>query len=247
MRWRWQKEGWRRRHGCSSSTTSDSIARARCPRYCATRDSRCRRPRTVPPRCTRRDAPARPRRARRDASRPRRLRGVSPYRGARRACPCLFLTARDATEDQRPRPDARGRRLHGQAVQPGGAASRACGPSLRRTRGGAEASGRSSSYDDLELNEDAREVRRDGPRRSSSPRPSTTCSTICSQTPAASSQQGPDPRPRLAVRLQRRLERGRDLHQLPPQEDRPRRRRGADPDGARLRLLHPPAPPVADD
>src|SRR4029079_1281811 len=37
-------------------------------------------------------------------------------------------------------------------------------------------------------------------------------------------------------RLRRRLERGGDVHQLPPQEGGPRRR-AADPDGPRLRLL----------
>src|SRR5690606_37852871 len=48
--------------------------------------------------------------------------------------------------------------------------------------------------------------------------------------------EGPDHRPRLAVRLQRRRERRRNLHQLPAQEDR-RPRAAPDPDGARLRVL----------
>ena len=105
---------------------------------------------------------------------------------------------------------------------------------LRRTRGG-QATAAVLRYADLEMDDDAHEVRR-GDRRSSCRRRSSTCCATCWPTRGRVLSQGADPRPRLALRLRRRLERRRDVHQLPAQEGRRRRRGPADPDGARVRL-----------
>ncbi len=48
--------------------------------------------------------------------------------------------------------------------------------------------------------------------------------------------EGPDPRPRLGVRLQRRRRHRGELHLLPPPQDRSAHRRVVDPDQAWLRL-----------
>ena len=172
-----------------------------------------------------RELPARPGRARRDAARPRRVRGATAgSRPTAIAVPVVFLTARDTTDGQRARPDARRRRLRRQAVQPRGAGrpgARGAAPHPRPTPG---------------------RDRCCATRTSSSTRTPTRCaaaSRAIELTPTEYNllhylltnagrvlSQGADPRPRVALRLRRRHQRGRDLHQLPAQEGRqPARRR----------------------
>ena len=140
-----------------------------------------------------------------------------------RPVPVLFLTARDATED----------RVHGLTL---GADDYVGKPFsleelvarvravLRRTRGGASDGDRCCATPTCELDEDAHEVRRGGPPdRADADRVQPAALPAGQRRPGG--QQGPDPRPRLALRLRRRLQRGRDVHQLPAQEGR-RRRRG---------------------
>ena len=164
--------------------------------------------------------PPRPRRARRDAAGPRRLRGV-PAAGRRRdpRVPVLFLTARDRPED----------RVHGLTV---GADDYVGKPFsleelvarvraiLRRTRGERRRTARRCATPTCELDEDAHEVRRGGQLVELTPTEFNLLRYLLVNAGRVR-QQGPDPRPRLALRLRRRLERGRDLHQLPAQEDRP--------------------------
>ena len=59
--------------------------------------------------------------------------------------------------------------------------------------------------------------------------------------PGTGAVEGADPRPRLAVRLRRRRLGRRDLHQLPPQEGRPRRA-APDPHGSRASATRSASP-----
>ena len=105
---------------------------------------------------------------------------------------------------------------------------------LRRTRG-EEAAGSASRSTTWSSTTRRREVRRAGaPGRADPDRVQPAALPAGQRRPRA--EQGADPRPRLELRLRRRLQRRRDLHQLPAQEGRPRGR-AADPHGPRLRLL----------
>ncbi len=158
----------------------------------------------------------------------RRLTGGSSDR-----LPVVFLTARRETDDR-----IRGLTIGADdyVVKPFSleeliARVRAV---LRRTRA-ADEPRRRMVFEDLELDEETREVRRAGRLIELTPTEFSLLRYLLGP------QQGPDPRPRLELRLRRRLERRRDLHQLPAQEDRPLGG-AADPHDARLRLLAAPAP-----
>ena len=101
--------------------------------------------------------PARPDRARRDAPRPRRVRGPAAARRPRAARAVLFLTARDATEDK-----VRGLTVGGDdyvtkpfSLEELVARIRAI---LRRAGGGPQEPGERLAFDDLEMDETAHEV-----------------------------------------------------------------------------------------
>ena len=167
----------------------------------------------------------RPDRARRHAPRPRRLRGASGGSGATAcAVPVVFLTARDATEDKVDGPHPRRRRLRHQAVQPRGAGRPGAGRAAPDARRATTDVGR-LRFADLELDEDTHEVWRGG-EPIAAHRHRVQAAALPDAQPPPGAVEGPDPRPRLAVRLRRRRQRRRDLHQLPAQEDRPRRSRG---------------------
>ncbi len=134
--------------------------------------------------------------------------------------PVLFLTARDTTDD----------RVHGLTL---GADDYVGKPFsleelvarvravLRRTRRAAQEAS-VLRFEDLELDEDAREVRRGGREIELTPTEFNLLHYLLANAGRVAVQ-GPDPRPRVALRLRRRLQRGRDLHQLPAQEGRRRR------------------------
>ncbi len=112
--------------------------------------------------------------------------------------PVLFLTARDAVEDRVAGLTAGGDDYVTKPFSLEEVVARLRG--LLR-RGGANARREDSVLvvGDLELDEDAHEVRR-GARRSGSPRPSSSsCGTHAQPAPRA--VQGADPRPRLELRL----------------------------------------------
>ena len=174
-----------------------------------------------------RDVPARPHGARRHAPRPRRLR--------RRAAAARRRPPRAGRVPDRARlhrgegqgPDGRRRRLRHQAVQPRGARrprARRAAPDRRATNGDGSAR---LEFADLELDDDTHEVWRGrDTHRADADRVQAAALPHAQRPPGA--LEGADPRPRVGVRLRRRRQRRRDLHQLPAQEDR-QARTAADP------------------
>ena len=110
-----------------------------------------------------------------------------------------------------------------------GCAACCAGPGWR-----AQAPGTELTVADLTMDEDAREVRRDG-------EPIELTATefellrFMMRNPSARSVEGADPRSRMELRLRRPGPRRRAVHQLPAQEDR-LRARAPDPHGARRRV-----------
>ena len=111
---------------------------------------------------------------------------------------------------------------------------------LRRTRGEAD-DGATLRFDDLELDEDSHEVRRGGRVIELSPTEFKLLRYLHAQ-PEPGPVQGADPRPRLGLRLPRRVRHRRVLHLLPAPQDRHRRACPADPHQARRRLRAAAAP-----
>ncbi len=132
--------------------------------------------------------------------------------------PVIFLTARDATEDK-----VRGLTQGGDdyvtkpfSLEELLARIRVA---LRRTGFGDDVEGR-LEFSDLEMDEDAHRVWRAGTPVELSPTEFKLLRYFL-LNPNRVLQPFPDPRPRLAVRLRRGGQRGRDLRQLPAQEARP--------------------------
>ena len=183
---------------------------------------------------------ARPRRARRHAARRRRLRGDA---AAARPRPPAADRLRDGPRRHRRQdrgPHRRRRRLRDQAVQPRGGHRphpRRAAPHPRRRRRGVDAA--------LPRPRAQRGLARGAPRRPGH-RP-VADGVQAAALPAAQPQPGPvqaaDPRPRLGLRLPRRVRHRRVLHLLPAAQDR-RRRAVAHPHQARrgLRSARAPGP-----
>ena len=106
---------------------------------------------------------------------------------------------------------------------------------LRRTRARARTSTGRCASRTCELDEDAREVRRGRRWIELTPTEFNLLRYLLVNAGRVVSQ-GADPRPRVALRLRRRLQHRRDLHQLPAQEGRPGEGTAADPHRARVRL-----------
>ena len=175
---------------------------------------------------------ARPHRPRRDAPRPRRLRGA-PAACARRPDPRAGdLPHRPRRHrGQGPGPDASAATTTStkpfsieELIGPG-----AGGAATHRAAGTGDAELR---YADLELDEDAHQVWRGG-RADRADAHRVQAAALPAGQRRAGAHPGPDPRPRVGVRLRRRRQRGRDLHQLPAPQDRPRwSRRSSTPSAA---------------
>ena len=175
----------------------------------------------------------RPRRARRDAPRHRRLRGLpAPPRRRATSCPVIFLSARDS-EDDRVTGFVRGGDDYVTKPFSLEELTLRIGALLRRVRGGDGADAR-LRYRDLEMDEDRHQVWR-GDARGRALAHRVPAAALLPAQPRARPVEAADPRPRLAVRLQRRGQRRRDVRQLPPPQAR-RRRAPAPPHRARLRL-----------
>ncbi len=158
---------------------------------------------------------------------------VARRMGARRAdVPIVFLTARDSTEDK----------LRGLS---GGGDDYVTKPFsleelvarirviLRRTGRAEEQSGH-LQFDDLELDEDTREVTRAGDAHRAHG-DGVPAAALPDAEPAPGADPRADPRQRLGLRLRRRRPRPGDVRELPAQEGR-RARPAADPHRARRRL-----------
>jgi DNA-binding response OmpR family regulator len=104
---------------------------------------------------------------------------------------------------------------------------------LRRTQARPEATS-TLRYHDLTMDEDAHEVRRGDRLVHLTPTEYNLLHYLLLNAGKVVSKA--HPRPRVALRLRRRLERGGDVRQLSAEEDRQRHRARADPHGARLRL-----------
>ncbi len=184
----------------------------------------------------RRDAP-RPDRARRDAARPRRLRGRQRLRERADETPIVFLTAKDTTEDK-----VRGLTLGGDdyLTKPFSVEELLAriGTVLRRFgRAGGDDS--PLRFGDLELDDETREVFRAGAPIELTDTEYRLLRFLMSH-PRRVLTRGPDPRPRLGVRLRRRRQGAGDLRQLPAQEARGARA-APDPDRAGGRVCAPPS------
>ncbi len=132
--------------------------------------------------------------------------------------PVLFLTARDALEDK-----VAGLTVGGDdyVTKPFALAEIVARVHaiLRRIR----RRGRGRGHPALRRPRARRERPRGDPRRPADPahRHRVQPPALLHAQPAPRAVQVPDPRPRLALRLRRRRQRGRDLRQLPAQEDQP--------------------------
>ena len=163
---------------------------------------------------------------------------VAERLGAQRASlPIIFLTARDATQDK-----IRGLTSGGDdyvtkpfSLEELVARIRVI---LRRT-GAASPSSSRLTFEDLELDEDTREVTRAG-AADRADRHRVPPAALPAAQPAPRAHARAAARPRLGVRLRRRLADPRDVRQLPAQEARPARP-VAHPDRARRRLRAAPA------
>ena len=153
--------------------------------------------------------------------------------------PIIFLTARDATEDK----------VHGLTVGGDDYVTKPFSIEelvarvrvvLRRHGAAGEESGQ-LQLADLELDDEAHEVRRAGRVVDLT---TTEYRLLRYLLINAGRVLTPDPRPRLALRLRRGRERARDVHQLPAAEDRPPGAT-ARADGSRRRL-RPPRPANID-
>ena len=179
--------------------------------------------------------PARRRRARRDAARPRRaVEVLRRLRADDPDVPVLFLTARDAVEDRIAGLTAGGddyvtkpfsleevvARLRALLRRSGAAAAAATARARRRRPGAGRGQPRGDAGPATLIDADRDRVR---------------AAALPDAQPAPGAEQGADPRPGLELRLRRPGQRRRALHLLPAQEDR--RGPGADdPHHARRRL-----------
>ena len=157
----------------------------------------------------------------------RRMRASDP------GVPVLFLTARDSVEDRVAGLTAGGDDYVTKpfSLEEVVARLRAL---MRRT--GAHQPGSSSVLvvGDLMMDEDSREVTRDGAGHLADG-DRVRAAAVPDAQPAARAVEGADPRPSLELRLRRPGQRRGALHLLPAQEDR-RRPRADDPHHARCRL-----------
>ena len=168
-----------------------------------------------------RTVPPRPRRARRDDARRRRVRRGPPDARERAAHPrpVPHRARRDRGQDHRP--DPRRRRLRHQAVQPRGARRadpRGAAPHRRRHR-----PGRVLAPDRPRPRARRRQPRGAPRRRAGQPvadRVQAAALPDAQLRPGA--EQGADPRPRVELRLQRRGEHRRVLRLLPAPQGRRR-------------------------
>ena len=143
--------------------------------------------------------------------------------------PILFLTARDSLQDK-----LAGLTIGGDdyVTKPFALAELIARVHaiLRRTGYEAEDDG-ILRFADLEMDENAHEVRRGGSQIQLTATEFNLLALLPAQ-PAPGALQVPDPRPRLALRLRRRRQRGGDLRELPAQEA-----------GATRAAAHPHHPP----
>ena len=149
----------------------------------------------------RRDVPPRPDRARRDAARPRRLRGAAPAARPRAADPGGVPHGARCHRGQGAGAHDRGRRLRHEALQPRGADRphphrAAAGPAASAPRANGCAS------HDLEMDEDSHEVWR-GDRPIELTATEFSLLRLPARERPAGAVEVPDPRPRVAVRLRR--------------------------------------------
>ena len=157
----------------------------------------------------------------------RRMRGDNPN------VPVLFLTAKDAVEDRVAGLTAGGDDYVTKpfSLEEVVARLRAL---MRRTAVVTDDSASVLAVGDLTMDEDSHEVMRGG-RPDQPHRHGVRAAALPHAQPQAGAVQGPDPRPRLELRLRRPGQRRRALHLLPAQEGR-RRSRADDPHDARRRV-----------
>ena len=204
---------------CSSSTTSRTSSTSSRWR-CASRASRSRPPTPASEALAAAAAlQAAADGPRRDAARHGGLRGRrAGWARARAAIPIIFLTARDATEDK-----VRGLTIGGDDyVTKPFTLEELRRPHPHRAAPHRPGRGRLAAalaFEDLELDEDTREVTRAG-----APIDLTATEYRLLRylllNPRRVLDARPDPRPRLGLRLRRRRPRPRDVHLLPAQEAR---------------------------
>ena len=158
--------------------------------------------------------------------------------GAGTRVPVIFLTARDATQDK-----IQGLRLGSDdyVTKPFSIEElvERVKAVLRRASGTGPGEHR-LSYADLELDEDTREVWRDGRLIELTPTEYKLLYYLLVERPPRAHTR-PDPRARVGLHLRRQRQRPRDLHQLPAPQDR---RRGATADPHRSRRRLQPASPA---